>query len=92
VVPSGGIWFTGCPWGTDTTAVLAYGGSELVMWSGVAYGCGGSGSIGFGTVAPINGSFCDNLGYTFTVGDCGSTPPPSFLDDITVEKPAEDPS
>jgi hypothetical protein len=89
VVPSGGYWFNNVPWGTDTTATLSYSGGGTVSYyvGNLGGSCGGSGSTGFGTSCTINGHSCDNIAVTFTIGDCGGTPPPA-LTDITAVKTA----
>lgn len=89
VVPAGGIWFTGIPWGTDSSAVIS-GTSGTVSWGVTSAGCGGATGFGSGTTAPINGSTCDNVSVSFAVGDCGPVPPATSMDVIEVVKEVEE--
>lgn len=83
VIPVGGAWFTGIPFGTDSVATLSYGGSSSVFyWVGGMSCSSGSASTGAGTSCTINGSVCEFIGVSFTIGNCGPTPTPGSTTDV----------
>lgn len=91
IAAGAGKWFLGVPWGTDTNAVLTYGGTSFVGWNTVSMGCGGTSGSGYSLSAPVNGTSCDNIAVAFTVGvdTCGLTPAPGDTEDVDA-KPIEE--
>lgn len=83
LVPVGGVWFTGIPFGTDTTATLIYANDKPVWYWLAGMSCtSGSASTGAGVVVTINGSLCEHYGLSYTIGDCGPTPTPGSVGDV----------